>query len=594
MPMNRPFRTLSDAHSAVENAYATLAEPAAENVFISVLPREEVDKSVDDAFREHPAGALTGMIVAVKDNIDVFGLSTTAACPGFSYEPEQDAECVAKLRRAGAVVIGKTNLDQFATGLVGTRSPYGVVHDATVPERISGGSSSGSAVAVALGIVDAALGTDTAGSGRVPAGLQGIVGVKPTLGAVSTVGVVPACESYDSVSVFARDLGVADTVMRALAASGHRPWPKDVHLGAPETPVIGVPAELPGLSASWKEAFSASIETLKAAGCEVKTVDLTPALDAARMLYDSALVAERAEAVGSFVAAAGDDDGLDPVVEGIVNGASAWGAVDVLRSQRIVAEKQKAALQEWEGVDAVVVPTAPFHPTIAAVQDAPVEVNSAMGTYTNFCNLFDLCALAVPAGVVGDSGRPEDGETSRLPANFGVTVLGRAFDDGVVSQIAAMIDAGANAVSRNRGTWVTNCVDESGAVPLAVFGAHLSGQPLNFQLRDRGAVFRGEVETTGNYRLYALNTTPPKPGLSGPTESGGRIVGEEWLISPVELAGFLSSLPAPMTLGAVTLSDGRTVTGFSCQPSAVESAEEITECGGWRAAQPRIPSHSPM
>lgn len=585
--MNRPFRTLPATRCAVEHAYATLEKSAAENVFVSLLPREEVALAVDDAFRELPDGPLTGMIVAVKDNIDVRGLPTTAACPGYTYEPDEDAECVAELRRAGAVIIGKTNLDQFATGLVGTRSPYGVVKDARVPERISGGSSSGSAVAVALGIVDAALGTDTAGSGRVPAGLQGIVGIKPTLGTVSTVGVVPACESYDSVSVFAREQQVASTVMRVLAASGHRPSPQDVHFGAPQTPVVGVPAELPGMSSSWAEAFAAAVATFRVAGCEVRTVDLAPALDAARMLYDSALVAERAEAVGEFVATAGAVDGLDPVVEKIVTGASTWSAVDALKSRRILAEKRRSALREWDGVDAVVVPTAPFHPTIAAVQDDPVGVNSAMGTFTNFCNLFDLCAVAVPAGTVRDSGRPQDGETSALPANFGVTVLGHAFADGVVSEIASMLGADAGRAPEPTESWLLGGVDEGAVLPLAVFGAHLSGQPLNFQLLDRGAVLRGEVETSANYQLFALDTVPPKPGLSGPVDGGDRIVGEEWLISPAELAGFLASLPAPMTLGAVQLSDGRTVTGFSCQPAAVESAEEITSFGGWKAAQGR-------
>lgn len=585
--MNRPFRTLPVTRCAVEHAYATLEKPAAENVFISLLPRDEVDLAVDDAFRELPDGPLTGMIVAVKDNIDVRGLPTTAACPGYTYEPDEDAECVAELRRAGAVIIGKTNLDQFATGLVGTRSPYGVVKDARVPERISGGSSSGSAVAVALGIVDAALGTDTAGSGRVPAGLQGIVGIKPTLGTVSTVGVVPACESYDSVSVFAREQQVASDVMRVLAASGHRPTPQDVHFGAPQTPVIGVPAELPGMSSSWAEAFAATVATFRAAGCEVRTVDLAPALHAARMLYDSALVAERAEAVGEFVDTAGAVDGLDPVVEKIVTGASRWSAVEVLKSRRILAEKQRTAMREWDGVDAVVVPTVPFHPTIAAVQDDPVGVNSAMGTFTNFCNLFDLCAVAVPAGTVRDSGRLQDGETSALPANFGVTVLGRAFADGVVSDVASMLGSDSGRSPRSAEPWLLGGVDEDGVLPLAVFGAHLSGQPLNVQLLDRGAVLCGEVETSDDYRLFALDTVPPKPGLSGPGDGGERIVGEEWLISPAELAGFLATLPAPMTLGAVHLSDGRNVTGFSCQPAAVESAEEITSFGGWKAAQER-------
>ncbi|WP_420100411.1 allophanate hydrolase [Corynebacterium sp.] len=582
------FRDRTDALRVLDDAYRALDDGAASNAFLSLRSRQDAHEALDTAFREVPDGPLTGMIIAVKDNIDVAGFDTTAACPGYAYRPERDAACVAALRASGAVVIGKTNLDQFATGLVGTRSPYGAVGDTAVAERISGGSSSGSAVAVAAGTGDAALGTDTAGSGRVPAGLQGIVGIKATVGVVSTEGVVPACESYDCVTVFARSSGEADAVMAAMASTGTRAWPSDVRFTAPTTPVVGVPADLPGLSGSWREAFDGAVEHLRTAGCEIRTIDLTPALEAARMLYDSALVAERAEAVGTFVAAASANDavaaeaGLDPTVAGIVTDAGQWNGVDVLRAQRLLAERGRAALQEWDGADVVLVPTAPFHPTIAAVDADPVGVNSAMGTYTNFCNLMDLCGVAVPWTTVDDSGCPEDGASASLPAQFGVTVLARAFEDGVASGVASLF-GGAGRPEDVVTSWTAGAGVGPEAVPVVVFGAHLRGQPLNRELRALGASFVGDVETTADYRLYALDTVPPKPGLTGPVEDGHRIAGEEWLISPAGLGRFLADLPAPMALGQVTLSDGRQVTGFTCQPAAVDGAEDISAFGGWRA-----------
>ncbi|MEJ6548961.1 allophanate hydrolase [Corynebacterium sp. USCH3] len=587
------FRDRTDALRVLDDAYRALDDGAASNAFLSLRSRQDAHEALDTAFREVPDGPLTGMIIAVKDNIDVAGFDTTAACPGYAYRPERDAACVAALRASGAVVIGKTNLDQFATGLVGTRSPYGAVGDTAVAERISGGSSSGSAVAVAAGIVDAALGTDTAGSGRVPAGLQGIVGIKATVGVVSAEGVVPACESYDCVTVFARSSGEADAVMAVMASTGSRAWPSDVRFTAPTTPVVGVPADLPGLSASWREAFDGAVEHLRTTGCEIRTIDLTPALEAARMLYDSALVAERAEAVGTFVAAASANDavsaeaGLDQTVAGIVTDAGQWNGVDVLRAQRLLAERGRAALQEWDGADVVLVPTAPFHPTIVAVDADPVGVNSAMGIYTNFCNLMDLCGVAVPWTTVGDSGRPEDGASASLPAQFGVTVLARAFEDGVAGGVASLF-GGAGRAEDVVASWTAGIAegDSAGAgpeaVPVVVFGAHLRGQPLNRELRALGASFVGDVETTPDYRLYALDTVPPKPGLTGPVEDGRRIAGEEWLISPAGLGRFLAGLPAPMALGQVTLSDGRQVTGFTCQPAAVDGAEDISAFGGWR------------
>jgi allophanate hydrolase len=577
-----PYRTAADATAALDDAYDRIVASDRPEVFLSLLSREDARASLAASY-ERPVGPLTGMIVAVKDNIDVDGFDTTAACPGYRYTPDEDAASVAALRAAGATIIGKTNLDQFATGLVGTRSPYGEVRDSRVPERISGGSSSGSSVAVALGFVDAALGTDTAGSGRVPAGLQGIVGIKPTLGVVSTRGVVPACASYDCVTVFARHTVTAEKVMAVLATTGERDGGADVRFAAPVSPVVGVPADLPELSASWRAAFLSAVDGLRAAGCEVRTIDLGPALDAAKMLYESPVVAERAEAVGAFVGASAPEDGVDPTVSSIVTAAGRFSGPEVLAARRDLDRRRADITAGWADLDAVLIPTAPFHPTIAEVTADPVGVNAAMGTYTNFCNLFDLCGIAVPWTTV-----PDGGLGDAVPAQFGVTVLAPAFGDAVAADIAARLGS-PDALERARdatsasapGSWMRATRVEYTSV--VVVGAHLRGQPLNGQLAAVGAVFVGDVETSSNYRLFALNTIPPKPGMTGPVAQGGAgIAGEEWVLSPAGMARFLDQLPAPMALGEITLSDGRHVTGFTCQPGAVADATEITATGGWR------------
>ena len=563
------YRSYEQALEALETMYKNIADADRDEVFISLLSEQVARAELEKICELLPDAPLSGLVLAVKDNIDVEGFVTTAACPGFLYKAEVDAGAVRKLKEAGALVIGKTNLDQFATGLVGTRSPYGVVRDTRRPEFISGGSSSGSAAAVALSFVDAALGTDTAGSGRIPAGLQGIVGIKATLGAVSTDGVVPACESYDCVTVFAPDLDLAETVMGCMSTSGERTWPADTRMTAPLTPALGIPSDLPELSGEWRRAFDRAVREFGDLGCEIKTIDLGPSIDAAKMLYESALVAERYEAVGEYIVPAGSDAGLDPTVEGIVTAAGRWTGTEVLAAQRELARRRTAAMAEWECVDAVLVPTAPFHPTIEEVQADPVGVNARMGTYTNFCNLFDLCGVAVPAGEVTDA---------TGTAQFGVTVLARPFEDGVAADIAGRLLR--REISDADGGWVAK---RQGAHShtITVFGAHLRGQPLNHQLRDCGAAFIGDV-TTANHRLYALDTAPPKPGLV-PADDGSQIAGEEWLISSAGLGSFLAGLPQPMTMGEVVLSDGRHVLGFSCQPSAIDGARDITEFGGWRA-----------
>ncbi|GAA0525738.1 allophanate hydrolase [Paractinoplanes ferrugineus] len=536
----------------VRSAYAELALGARPEAWITLrcLPDVLADAvTVADRLGAGATLPLAGKLVAVKDNIDVAGLPTTAGCPGYAYTPEHSAPAVQRLVDAGAIVLGKTNLDQFATGLVGTRSPYGAVRDVRDPARVSGGSSSGSAVAVALGIVDLALGTDTAGSGRVPAAFQRIVGIKPTYGVIPAGGVVPASRSLDCVTVFARTLAEG---RQAVAVMSDPVFPADAPLAAPPHPVIAVPDrdELPHLSAEWLDHFERASKTLESAGARLRPIRLGPFLAAARLLYEGGFVAERYAAVGAFI----DEhpDQVDPTVRAIIGNARDVAAhtlvADTERLQRLRAE----AMAAWGDADALLLPTAPFHPTIAEVTADPVGVNARVGTYTNFCNLFGLAAVAVPAGI-------------------GVQIITRGFADAVAADIAAMLVGPQPAAPYSTG------------LPLLVVGAHLTGQPLNHQLTAAGARMLGEVRTAPEYRMHALPTAPPKPGLLRVVRGGAAIAGELWELPPATLGPFLAALPEPMALGKVRLADGSAVTGFLCEPAALAGAPDITDHGGWRA-----------
>ena len=549
----------------IADIYGRIEQSGRSEVFIHLRPQDDVEAEYRAA-----EGPLAGLVLAVKDNVDVAGVPTTAACPGFSYTPDADAPVVSALKAAGAVVIGKTNLDQFATGLVGTRSPYGPVRDSRRPDYISGGSSSGSAVAVALGFADIAIGTDTAGSGRVPAGLQGIVGIKPTIGVVSTAGVVPACASYDCVTILAGDLSTAQRAMAVMSAGApQRHWAPDTPLAAASTPRVAIPDQLPELDADWREAFGAAVRQAQAAGFETVPIAMDAFFAAADLLYNGALVAERYDAVGEFVTTAEADAGLDPTVTAIVTAGGSYSAADLLRDRRRVEQLRHEAFAQLAGCDALLVPTAPAHPTIAEVAADPIAVNTRMGRYTNFCNLFDMCALAVPAGTVSDG------------AQFGVTLLAPAFHDGVIADLAArfLAEPAGAAWPEFAGAPVTE---------LAVFGAHLRGQPLEHQLTERGARWAGPLATAPRYRLFALDTVPPKPGLVRADDGGAAIVGERWVLSTAALGEFLADLPAPMQLGKVELDDGSWVTGFGCDHVAPAHGRDITEFGGWLAAQTRV------
>jgi allophanate hydrolase len=543
--------------------YLSAASFKAMTVWISRRDDSDVDADLGRSRRD--AGALAGIRLAVKDNVDVAGLPTTAACPEFEYAPTHDAAAVAALRAAGAVVIGKTNLDQFATGLVGTRSPYGAVPDSRRPEFISGGSSSGSSVAVASGQAELAIGTDTAGSGRVPAGLQGIVGVKPTVGVISVDGVVPACESYDCVTIFTRDLELANRAMGVMAAGApHRPWPADTRLAAPPQPVVAVPSELPELDDTWQAAFGGAVTALSAAGARIVTVDIAPFLAAAKLLYDGALVSERYAAVGEFIDA-NSGATIDPTVGRIVTAARDVPAHRLIADRREVARLHSEAMAALEGVDAMMVPTAPFHPRIDEVAADPVGVNSRMGTYTNFCNLFDMCAVSVPAGTAGD-------------AQFGVTVLARAFDDAVAIDIAAMV----SDIETPQDVWPLTV---TGSTELVVFGAHLRGGPLVHQLTGLGARWAGELTTSADYRMTLLPSVPPKPAITRVLDgTGTALKAHRWLLSPAALGRFLTGLPAPMQLGKVEFDDGSWRTSFGCDGAAAAAGVDISRYGGWAAA----------
>jgi allophanate hydrolase len=529
-------------------------------VWITRRPDEEVAADLAQG-----RGPLAGLRLAVKDNVDVAGLPTTAGCPEFAYLPGRDAAAVAALRAAGAVVVGKTNLDQFATGLVGTRSPYGAVPDSRRPEFISGGSSSGSAVAVATGEADIAIGTDTAGSGRIPAALQGIVGIKPTIGVVSTVGVVPACESYDCVTIFARDLDWANRAMGVMAGGAKdRQLPADVRLAAPPNPVVAVPNELPELDRQWRAAFDAAVSSLADSGARVVSIDMEPFLAAAKLLYDGALVSERYAAVGEFIDTH-PDASLDLIVQRIIGAARDVPAHRLVRDRREVNRLRAVAMAALDGMDALMVPTAPMHPRLDEVAADPVGVNSRMGTYTNFCNLFDMCAVAVPAGMAGR-------------AQFGITVLARAFEDAVALDIAAMTSGDQPPLE----VWPLTSADSA---ELVVFGAHLRGGPLAHQLTDLGARWAGDITTAPRYRMSVLPTVPAKPAVTRVPdgEPGAALSGHRWLLSPAALGRFLAALPAPMQLGKVEFDDGTWRTAFGCDAAAATGAD-ISTYGSWPAA----------
>ena len=527
---------------------------------------------------------LYGVPFAVKDNIDVAGLPTTAGCPEFAYTPERHAATVERLVEAGAIVIGKTNLDQFATGLVGTRSPYGAVPNAFDPDFISGGSSSGSASVVARGLVPFSFGTDTAGSGRVPAGLNNIVGLKPTRGALSNTGAVPACRSLDCISIFATTVDDAQAVY-ALAAvfdaadAFSRKAPAESAVAVlPEAPRLGVPLlpEFYGDTQS-EAAWRAALEELADFGVQCVPLDFELFDQVTALLYDGPWVAERYTAIRAFAEKA--PEAIHPVVRDIIFRAKEFSAADAFEAMYRLGDLKRQADALIAKVDALLVPTLPRPHRIAEVEADPVRLNSQNGKYTNFVNLLDWSALSLPCSFRADG----------LP--FGITLIAPAWKEvalcafGKRWQGHRALTRGATGLAYVSTVLAQILAPLPGKTRLAVVGAHLSGMPLNRELTEREAVLVETTTTSEAYRLYALaGTVPPKPGLArGEAGGGAAIQVELWDMPTTAFGSFVAGIPAPLGIGTLELCDGRTVKGFICEGQGLAGAQDITHFGGWRA-----------
>ena len=529
-------------------------------------------RSIDDL-------PLYGIPFVIKDNIDLAGVPTTAACPPFSYLPARSAFVVEKLLEAGAIPLGKTNLDQFATGLVGTRSPHGACRNSFNDEYVAGGSSSGSAVAVATGLASFSLGTDTAGSGRVPAAFNNLIGVKPSLGRLSTRGVVPACRSLDCVSIFA--LTVADAACVLDVAAGfddEDPYSRDLgHVAIPGLR-FGVPRpeQLQFFGdAEFARLFAAAVARLESCGGTRVDVDFAPFLDAARLLYEGPWVAERYAAVGRFMQA--HPDALLPVTAQIIAGGKHPTAVDAFEAEYRLKALERLSRSAWSQVDFMITPTAGTIYSIAAVEADPIRLNANLGYYTNFMNLFDLAGVAVPAGF----------RTDGLP--FGVTLIGPRSSERALLALADTVHRSSAATLGATNSTLPPRSEEApvlaaGYVALAVCGAHMQGLPLNPQLRDRGAYLMERTRTSSSYRLMALPGGPPqRPGLIRTANGGAPIEIEVWAMPTEQLGSFVAGIPAPLGIGKVELQNGTQVSGFVCEGYAAAGAVDITEFGGWRA-----------
>jgi len=545
----------------ISELYATLSREALHPIWISLVPRESAMTRSAALERDPLATAkpLYGVPFAIKDNIDLSGLPTTAACPSYGYKPSASATVVQNLIDAGAIPIGKTNMDQFATGLVGTRSPHGACSSVFDARYISGGSSSGSAVAVARGLAAFSLGTDTAGSGRVPAAFNGLIGLKPTRGLLSTLGVVPACRTLDCVSIFANTAHDAHTVFQAARGfDALDPYSRTGHAASPwlgGAYRVGVPArqQLEFFGDDEAEAlYWAAVERI---GGEKVEIDFSVFCDAANLLYSGPWVAERLAAVGNAA--------TDPTVSKIIAGGAKYTAVDAFKAEYRLRELQRAAQAEWSKMDTLVLPTTGTIYTHEEIAADPVQFNTNLGYYTNFVNLLDLAAVAVPAGV----------RKNGLP--FGISLIGPAFTDEALLALAGSFT----------GAPVDLEASPPGCVLLAVVGAHLTGQPLNWQLTDRGARLVRTCRTAREYRLYALDRTmPPKPGLvRDPGFEGPGIEVEVWAVPEEKFGSFVAAVPPPLGIGNAVLEDGSSVKCFVCEPYAVAGAAEITRFGGWRA-----------
>jgi allophanate hydrolase len=563
----------------IQQRIAAYHDPA---VWISRVPDEEVMRRAHALMNDPSAKALPlyGIPFAVKDNIDCLGLPTTAACPEFAYQPQANATVVSRLLAAGAILLGKTNLDQFATGLVGTRSPYGAPRCVFNPGYISGGSSSGSAVAVAAGLATFALGTDTAGSGRVPAAFNNIVGLKPSRGLISTRGVVPACRSLDCVSIFSHNVEYAGLV--AGVAEG---FDADDPFARTDGQrcfrqggfVFGILAAKDLEFFGDEEAaalYEKAIGRLTELGGQAIEIDYEPFRASAALLYQGPWVAERYAAIKNFIETR--ETAVERSVRKIIMGAKIFSAADAFEAQYKLAALRRRVDAEWEKIDVMLLPTVPTHYTVEQIASDPISLNARLGIYTNWVNLLDCCGIAVPAGF----------RSNGLP--FGVSLLAPAFCDRAVSDLANRLQrrtAGGIETPRDMETAAPTILNGSEErISLFVVGAHLTGMPLNNELKERGARFLRSVRTSPDYRLFVLpNTTPAKPGLVHQPNGGGQgIAGEVWSLDARDFGRFVAKIPAPLGIGKIRLDDGAEVSGFLCEAYAIEGAEDISALGSWR------------
>jgi allophanate hydrolase len=567
----------------VERVLARIAARGDDHVWIELAGRDELLASAHRLEADGPTGKpLYGIPFAIKDNIDLAGHTTTAACPAFGYQAAQSAEAVRRLVDAGALPIGKTNLDQFATGLSGTRSPYGAPSGVFRDGYISGGSSSGSAVAVAAGLVSFALGTDTAGSGRVPAAFNNVVGLKPTRGLVSTRGTVPACRSLDCLSIFALTMSDAATVLQAMTGfDAADPFARHAPplAGAAPREIAGCRFGVPRASqleffgnSDGEQLFAATLRTIERLGGKLVEIDFAPFLEAAQLLYHGPWIAERYIGIRDFFDSHPND--IRPVTRQIIEAGRKPSAADAFNGYYRLKELEAATQAIWQSMDVLITPTAGRQYAIKEMLADPIKLNNALGYYTNYVNLLDLCAIAIPAGMQGDG------------LAFGTTLIAPSWHDEALCALADVLhrsqDLPLGATQTRLAATPKLAGTASGLIQVAVCGAHMSGLPLNKELTERAARLVRACRTAAGYRLFALPGGPPeRPGLLR-ADTGAAIEVEVWEIPVAAFGSFVGGIPAPLGIGSIELEDGSRVKGFLCEAHATKGARDITEFGGWR------------